>query len=955
MRNKSICVIACGVLSGEIRRAADRLGIEVETRFLQAGLHERPSDLRRQLQEAIDVASRSGGFDRIAVGYGLCGRGSLGIESREVPLSFPKVHDCIALFLGSDKAYREQFSRCPGTFYISEGWYREKSEPLTQAKRWAPLGEERVRYDEIAGKYGEELADQLFAILNSWQRNYQRAAFIDTGAGDAEICERYAKAIAAEFGWTYERIPGDLSLLEKLLSADETTDEILVVPPNQRTDFDPLSGTLMCRPIWSQGEVPPATRRRVVVADPPLATHARKDRPGRIGLGVDAGGTYTDAVIYDLAAGRLLDKQKAPTTKWDFTVGIREALAGLDPGRLRSVELAALSTTLATNAIVEGKGQKVGLLFMPPYGLFKPEDITYEPKALLSGRLEITGEEIQPVDSEEVRRIVREMVDKFEVKAFAVSGFAGAINPEHELLVKELVREETGLFVTCGHELSDILDFRTRARTAVMNGRIIPLLAQLLEDLEEVLTGLGIRAPVVVVKGDGTLMSRETALDRPVETVLSGPAASVSGARHLTGTGDAIVVDMGGTTTDTAMLRDGRVTVCESGSYVGGKKTHVKALRIRTAGLGGDSFIAWNKGGFEIGPQRVAPMAWLGAQGEGVDPALDYLARRLDEYKGSTNKLQILIRQGTEDGLPLTAREAEIVKLLEERPHSLQELAERTGLSHWSFVPIARLEGHFAVQRCGLTPTDLLNSRNETALWNTGTSMRMCRLFGEITGLTPEEMIRALLDEMVRKLALEILKRQLDAETDPEAMEDCDVCRVLIRNMLGGGSRDFGLQMRMHKPIVGIGAPVHLFLEKAASLLGARAILPEHADVANAIGAVTSRVMIRRQVKIRPSQSGGFLIEGLPGARRFLDFEEAMQEAEEGLLVLVRELARASGTSETAVEIDVDDHIHTAATGSRIFLRRTLSAELNGDPDHLAPGPEGRDGAGARMTSRIEE
>jgi len=928
------------VLTIDVGNVAKRLGIEAERRFLKAGLHEKPSDLRRQLQEAIDEASSSGTYDQIAVGYGVCGRGTLGIESRGIPLAIPKVHDCIALFLGSDKAYREQFARYPGTFYISKGWYREKSEPLTQSKRWAPLGEERVSHDELAGKYGSEVADQLFSVLNSWQRNYQRAAYIDTGAEDAEIAERYAQAIATEFGWKYERIQGDLSLLEKLLQADRTTDEILVVPPEHRTDFDPVSGTLTSHPIWMPKQAAPASRKRVIKEDPRPSPDTRKDRPGRIGLGVDAGGTYTDAVIYDLAAGALLDKKKAPTTKWDFTVGIGEALAGLDPGLLQSVELAALSTTLATNAIVEGKGQKVGLLFMPPYGLFKPEDIAYEPKALVSGRLEITGEQIQPVDGKEVRRVAREMVERFDVKAFAVSGFAGAINPEHELLVKEILRDETGLFVTCGHELSDILDFRTRARTAVMNGRIIPLLAQLLEDLERVLRSLGIRSPVVIVKGDGTLMSKETALERPVETVLSGPAASVAGARHLTGRQDAIVVDMGGTTTDTAMLRDGQVSVCESGSHVGGKKTHVKALRIRTVGLGGDSFIAWNKGGFEIGPQRVAPMAWLGTHGSGVDQALDFLMRRLDDYKGSTTKMQILIRQGHHDGLALTAREADIVRLLEERPFSLQELADRTGLSHWSFVPVARLEEHFMVQRCGLTPTDLLNGRDTIALWDTKTSTRMCEIFGEITGMKAQEVIQTLLGEMVKKLALEIVKRQLDAETDPDRLEDCEVCRVLIKNMLGSGNHDYSVQMRMRKPIIGIGAPVHLFLAEAASLLGAEAILPDHAEVANAIGAVTSHVQVRRQVKIRPSQAGGFVIEGLPGAKRFLDFDEAMAQAEEGLTRLVRELAVASGTTETSVEIDVDDHIHTTASGSQIFLRRTLSAELTGEPNQISPEPK---------------
>jgi N-methylhydantoinase A/oxoprolinase/acetone carboxylase beta subunit len=388
------------------------------------------------------------------------------------------------------------------------------------------------------------------------------------------------------------------------------------------------------------------------------------------------------------------------------------------------------------------------------------------------------------------------------------------------------------------------------------------------------------------------------------------------------------------------MIRDGQVRVCDSGSHVGGKKTHVKALRIRTVGLGGDSYIAWNKGGFEIGPQRVAPMAWLGLHGPGAKEALDFLMRRVDDYKGSTNKMQILIQQGRHDGLRLTAREADIVRLLKERPFSLQELAERTGLSHWSFVPVARLEEHFMVQRCGLTPTDLLNGRGGIALWDKQTSTRMCEIFSAITGMKPDEMIEALLEEMVKKLALEVLKRQLDEETDPDRLEDCEVCRVLIRNMLGSGNRDYSVRLRMRRPVIGIGAPVHLFLPRAASLLGAEAILPEHADVANAVGAVTSQVKVSRQVKIRPSQAGGFLIEGLPGAKRFLDFEEATAHAEEGLTRMVREIAQASGTTETSVEIDVDDHIHTTANGGQIFVRRTLSAELAGEPDHVSSEEE---------------
>ncbi len=652
---------------------------------------------------------------------------------------------------------------------------------------------------------------------------------------------------------------------------------------------------------------------------------------GIFGLGIDAGGTFTDAVIYDLSGKKLLAKNKTLTTKWDYTEGIERALNGLDPALLTSVNLVALSTTLATNAIVEGKGQKVGLLFMPPYGLFEPEDIPHEPKALISGRLEITGEQIEPVDEREVVRVAQRMVREHKVKAFAVSGYAGVINPDHELTVKRILEKETGLNVSCGHELSDILNFRTRANTAVMNGRIIPLLTRLLSDTREVLQRFKIHAPVVVVRGDGTLMRSEVALKRPVETILSGPAASVAGARHLTGKQNALVVDIGGTTTDVAMLRDGRVETNDSGSYVGENKTHVRALRIRTLGLGGDSFIAWNRGRFAIGPQRVVSMAWLGAHVPGSDRALDYIREHRNGFGSDSRRLQLLMHQGGRDKLPLTEQEKEILDLLEERAYGFQELAERIGMAYWNPQIIRRLETHHLVQRCGITPTDVFNFSGDLALWDAGTSKRMCEILGGAIGKSPAQMIGELKREMIERFALVVLKRLLDDSVDPEGMEDCEVCRELVDNIFGRKQRTYNLRLETQPPIVGIGAPVHLFLPGAAALLGAASILPEHADVANAVGAVTSKVVVRRKAEIRAYRNR-FRIEGLPGARQFDNFEKAKAWAEENLTRLVREIARASGAAETEVAVVAKNMVHTMPSGKPLFMGCSLSAELKGTP-----------------------
>jgi N-methylhydantoinase A/oxoprolinase/acetone carboxylase beta subunit len=923
-------VIACGVLVKDIHHAAQQLGIDIGTRFLQVGLHENPGKLRTQLQAAIDEVSDSDQWDRIAIGYGVCGRGTVDIKARDIPLAIPRVHDCISLFLGSNSAYKREFNRYPGTYYISAGWYEEKTEPLSQKRPFAYMGETKVYYDELVGKVGETEARETFEFLNSWKRNYQRAAFIDTGVGNSRKYANYARKMAEQNGWIYERLEGNLSLLMKLLTADRTTDEILVVPPKYVTVFNAREEGLKAGPVLYKSKVVPVSRKKIEVLK-----GKGKQTTGRllqVGLGIDAGGTYTDVVIYDFMVGKVLCKNKALTTKWDFTVGIKEALDGLDKKLLARTELAAVSTTLATNAIVEGEGQHVGLLVMPPYGLFEDQDIPYEPKTVISGRLEISGEVTALVDETEVRQVAHRMVKGKGVEAFAVSGFAGSINPEQELHVKRILRDETGLFVTCGHELSDLLNFITRAQTAVLNARIVPRLVKLLKDLQNVLAALEIRIPVMVVKGDGSLMSSEMAMERPVETILSGPAASVAGARFLTNPKNAVVVDMGGTTTDMAALAHGRVRVCESGSHVGESRTHVKALEIRSVGLGGDSLISFESDVFKIGPRRVAPMAWLGQRTPSPGPALEYLQQRVSIHTGSSKEIHIFTLTGRSVDLDMTNAEREVVALLKERPHALNELAERSGAIYSGAVPVSRLERHFIIQRCGLTPTDLLHVTGRFTRWDTDASQKMCAVIAVLAGLSPEQMAPMLLDQIVRQLVLELIKQHIATETRPDEMDSCEVCQVLMDNLLNGNNKHFKVHLKLHRPIIGIGAPIKYFLPQAAELLGTEAVLPENLEVANAIGAITSHIAIRRQVKIRPDQQGGFRIEGLAGARHFESFNEAENYAKEELGKKVRKMGRIAGTSQTAVEIQAEDRTVSTAQGEEIFLERSIIAQLTGYP-----------------------
>ena len=929
-----IHVIACGVLSTDLRQVTQRLEIPVSLEFLPGGLHARPDELKKRLQERIDHVSAGFRGERIVVGYGVCGLGTVGLHARHVPLAIPRVNDCIALFLGSDDAYRQQFARFPGTYYVSAGWVEEKAQPQRNEEAPIQCGPDCFTLRQLVARYGEENAVAIRAFLNSWQRNYQRAAYIDTGvSGPRQDYARLAQAMAEEFGWKYEEIHGSHDLLYNLLTAHDSTDEVLLVPPHHVTVHDPIGRTLNAVPVWDSDRS--ARRDQVLVFECDAATdHAGSGVAVRMGLGIDAGGTYTDAVLYDFQRDQVVEKAKALTTKWDFTIGISEALDRLTPALLQHVDLVSISTTLATNAIVEGRGQKVGLLIFPPYGLFDPPDIAYRPIGILEGQLEIDGREILPVDPEQVWREVRRMLEEEKVGAFAVSGYASHVNPSHELEVKAIIEQETGLRVSCAHELSEKCNYRIRSVTAALNASIIPRLDAFLQDADGVLRQRGITAPRMVVKSDGTLMSLTFARGQPIATILSGPAASVAGASYLGGLENAMVVDMGGTTTDTATIRRGCVRACREGATVGSWRTHVEALDMRTLGLGGDSLIARGRHGqLSIGPWRVAPVAWLFREGNDGAEAFAWLESHSDRYSASTRGMEFVATTGGSVTGNLSEPEQRLLESLAEGPRSLDELTERLNANDWPSVPLDSLERRHLVVKSSLTPTDAAHAAGRLELWNADAARRMCRLFCRLLGVSLDEFTRMVHEQIVRRLATELLRKQLGERAESDKWDRGSAAAAMVGNWLDGGTDDYHVHIAVRYPIIGIGAPIHLFLPDAAELLETQAVIPPHADVANAIGAITGRVVIHRQVEIEPTERGQYRVSGLNHAPSFADFDKAHRYAIDQLLPLVRRQAEEAGTSSTRVEVVVHDRVAPSGYGGQIFIGRTLTARLTGRPD----------------------
>jgi N-methylhydantoinase A/oxoprolinase/acetone carboxylase beta subunit len=995
-------VIACGVLEHELKAAAQTVGAEVELEVLSAGLHARPRDLRRQIQAVLDATRPEDGFDAVCLAYGLCGRGTAELVARHVPVVIPRGHDCLTLLLGSAAAYHAQFTRQPGTFYVTRGWFERKVRPATQdVHENLPVGprsseaasgkaeeggdsteriadrrersqtppqptearagsharpqEEAVDYladyrddrriashphfARFAASFGEENARYIIAFHESWKTNYRRAAYIDTGVGDGGA-EAFTQALAESLGWEYERIDGSLTFFERMLAGDWDEGVFLVLAPGQRSI---ASG---------DGRVLAAVDTNAPAAE--MLTGETNDAPPEpvrfdhrvVGLGIDAGGTYTDAVIYDFSAEAVLAKAKALTTPRDYSRGIVAAVRKLPAELAAEVNLVSLSTTLATNAVVEGRGGRVGTLLMVQRADLA-DGLPVAPAAVIPGVMDIEGAPTAAPDRDATLAAARDMIARHDVAAFAVSGYGATANPAHELQVAQWIRDELNLPVVCGHALTGKLNFRTRAVTAALNARLLPTIRRLLDSVKSALAALAIDAPLMVVKGDGTLVAERVARSRPIETILSGPAASVAGARFLTDLPSAVVIDVGGTTTDLAVLSDGFADLSVEGARVGGWRTSIEAARIETVGLGGDSQVSFDRERrLQIGPRRVVPVSMLAAEHPRVHEQLDRLAGADDLDRTNSACLEFYFRLADAEGR-LEEQEKRILAALADGPLSRLALTAAANVPLASLLRARRLVQIGAVGVSALTPTDALHCLCLYEEYDKAAAKKTMAIFAELLGEPAGELAARIREEVSRRVATHIAAVALARQERGEAgvFETPTASALLETAMIGHDTAEL-MEVRLHcrRPIVAIGAPVAAYLPRAAELLHAELLIPEHADVANAVGAIAADVVLRERVVIRPDTGGGYLVLGR-GRQSILDLSEAVAYAEAECRRRLRAAAEEAGTRIRDVRIRRHEQRGLSSHGDRILIEVRVEAAAIGKP--VVPSPRGVRGPGA--------
>lgn len=657
----------------------------------------------------------------------------------------------------------------------------------------------------------------------------------------------------------------------------------------------------------------------------------------KVVLGIDTGGTYTDAALVDHETGSVLVGAKALTTRHDLAIGIEQAIrAALD--RLDSttssqeavvpedIHLVALSTTLATNAIVEGQGRPIGLLLIGydrelvrQYGLER--ELATERLVYLRGGHDVVGDELTPLDEESAREAI--LAWKGEVEGFAVSGFFGVYNPTHELRVKALAQSLTGLPVTCGHELTTRLNSVRRATTAALNAQLIPLLHDLIATVRQTLDRLGVEAPLMVVKGDGSLVRAAWAMERPIETILSGPAASVVGAWHLAGRRDVWTVDVGGTTTDIAVLDDGRPRLNPLGAHVGGWRTMVEAADVHTVGLGGDSYVHLNGSQLIVGPQRVIPLCLLASEWPVVVDKL-----KVQEQAESSERTGQFVVAQRANVKGLSAEKRSLLRSLRGGPRLLTTLRDGPLVTQW----VRSLEARQIVLRSAFTPTDALHALGRLNLWNAEASRVGARVLAKQGGLSPdalcERVVAGVSDRVSKALVTKILS---DEGTLPDWEREPSAEGLLARALGSKADSDLSCQMRLRQPLVAIGAPVEAYMPRVADQLSTELVIPPHAEVANAVGAVTGSVVQQIRVTIQPLNGDAFRLHLPDGVHDFSTLAESVSYAEEAMSERVEAMAREAGARHVLVRVERQDKT-APVRGDRIYLGTELTFTAVGRP-----------------------
>ncbi len=650
-----------------------------------------------------------------------------------------------------------------------------------------------------------------------------------------------------------------------------------------------------------------------------------------LGIGIDTGGTCTDAVIYDYDTGKVLGSGKAPTTKQNLEIGIANALDTLPPELVVQAGNIALSTTLATNACLENKGARAKLLLIgfnqdlmdhlkEVYAAYGMQDMTRF--VCIDGKAE--GAYTNPVDPD------WDSLREHAPEDFADCDSVGVVQlyPRYnggrfELTALKILQEVLDIPVTISYEISNEIDILKTCAGTLLNAMLIPLIREFMEAIKNVCAARGLDIPVTIILSNGTMVPDSTAKLFPVETILCGPAASVVGGSAIANEPDGIIVDMGGTTTDIAIVRDHVPVAAEGGIKIGRWKTMVEGIYVSTIALGGDSAVECTNHQLRLDNVRQIPLSVLAAEYDNVLPTL----RELREKKGFCYSFDyefLVLLKDISDKVGYTKEEQDICAALREKPLTVTQLADALG-AYRRFLPLKRLESDGVIIRSGLTPTDMMILKGDFDMYDGEAASIGVFYMSQEANCEPAEMPDLVYELVVHKmynaLGRLILTQQFPKIKEFEEPEHLDAmlqafytqaCQCVDEPEEYDGIEGIAtLSTRL--PLIGVGAPIHIFLPRVAKLLDTRAVVPEYAGVANALGAVACRKVANERLVIKAVYENGVLVGyALPdeGRRHFFKkYATAVAYGKEAIMRTIRRKAKLHGIEgEPNITLELDDY-----------------------------------------------
>lgn len=630
-------------------------------------------------------------------------------------------------------------------------------------------------------------------------------------------------------------------------------------------------------------------------------------------IGIDTGGTFTDGVLLHYSTRKVVSAAKTLTTRKDLKEGVIKVLKKLNIKEDYNIKLVGISSTLATNSIAEGKARKVGLLLIgykkeliDNYGL--RNDLSSNEIAFFNGGHNAQGVELAPLDKKAIKQWVAE--NKSKVEAIAVSGYFSPLNPAHEKEAFEIIKNESGLPVVMSHQLSTKLNSIKRAATASINASLVAVMQDFIQSVQFSLKKLKIEAPLMIVRGDGTLMPYWEAVYKPVETVLSGPAASAIGGKFLSGKSESLVIDIGSTTTDMALVQNSRVVVSEEGAKVGETATAVKAAKIRTISIGCDSRIAFDKKNeIIIGPDRVRALSQLANTHPGIAKEFHQMKNNPSAFKNNYDLeyWYLHLEPGQEVIKALSEKQKQALDMIR-KPCKLSTLMNEFNVFHPNHLNLDEYINQGFIECSALNPSDLLHVEEAMNLWDNEVAEIATEFICKHYGINKKALIDGVFQKVVNTIIEEVIIYLAGQQTESKDMPSCidgKWGQWILQKILNSDNEYLAIDLTSRFLVIGTGAPAKHFLNDVVKRINTRLILPEFGDVANAVGAVAGSINEVRETMVfiyENQENFTYMVKSNGEYKRFETYDEACEHAENLSHELAKKAAISAGSTDPYVE-----------------------------------------------------